>query len=292
MAEATQGGGALHARSLLVIEDDAQIRRAVRNALRQTVDRIIEAATGSDGIDLAAVERPELVVLDLGLPDMPGVEVCREIRRWATMPILVLSARHAEEEKVLLFSAGADDYVTKPFSILEFTARVQAQLRRARTPGAPVGATLVTTDGLSIDFTRRTVGRSGDPIRLTPLEWEILRALAREPGRTFTHQQIFDAVWGRAFGNPQQYLRVHITNLRRKIELDSARPEDFIPSMHRKFGDSMPRNGVSGGRKASPIRRCDNRSRSSTWRDTATPKSPSCSACPVSGCASGGCTWR
>src|SRR5437016_4951239 len=118
MAEATQGGGAVHARTLLVIEDDAQIRRAVRNALRQTVDRIIEAATGSDGIDLAAVERPELVVLDLGLPDMPGVEVCREIRRWATMPILVLSARHAEEEKVLLFSAGRSEEHTSELQSL------------------------------------------------------------------------------------------------------------------------------------------------------------------------------
>jgi two-component system, OmpR family, KDP operon response regulator KdpE len=228
MPEATQGGGAVHARTLLVIEDEAQIRRAVRNALRETVDRVVEAATGSEGIDLAAAERPELVVLDLGLPDMPGVEVCREIRRWATMPIVVLSVRDAEQEKVLLLNAGADDYVTKPFSILEFTARVHAQLRRARTPGAPLGATLVTADGLTIDFTRRTVARDGEPIRLTPLEREILRALAREPGRTLTHQQIFDAVWGRQFGNPQQYLRVHITNLRRKIELDSSRPQVVV----------------------------------------------------------------
>ena len=228
MLEANQGGGAVRARTVLVIEDEAQIRRAVRNALRETVDRIVEAATGSQGIDLAAVERPELVVLDLGLPDIPGVEVCREIRRWATMPIVVLSARHAEEEKVLLLNTGADDYVTKPFSILEFTARVHAQLRRARTPGAPVGATLVTEDGLTIDFTRRVVARDGASIRLTPLEWEILRVLAREPGRTLTHQQIFDGAWGRAFGNPQQYLRVHITNLRRKVELDSARPQLIV----------------------------------------------------------------
>lgn len=225
---ANPGSEDVHARTVLVIEDEAQIRRAVRNALRDAADRIVEAATGSAGIDLAAVERPELVVLDLGLPDMPGVDVCREIRRWATMPILVLSARHAEDEKVLLLNAGADDYVTKPFSILEFTARVHAQLRRARTPGVSIGPELATGDGLVIHFTRRTVARGGETIRLTPLEWDILQALARQPGRTLTHQQIFDTVWGRAFGNPQQYLRVHITNLRRKIELDSARPRLIV----------------------------------------------------------------
>src|SRR5215467_13854516 len=192
--EANQRGDEVRARTLLVIEDEAQIRRAIRNALRETVDRVVEAATGSEGIDLAAAERPEIVVLDLGLPDMPGVQVCREIRRWATMPILVLSARHAEDEKVQLLNAGADDYVTKPFSILEFTARVHAQLRRARTPGASVSPRLETPDGLLIDFTARSVVRDGETIRLTPLEWEILQTLARQPGRTLTHQQIFDTV--------------------------------------------------------------------------------------------------
>lgn len=228
MQEPVPTAGAVRARRLLVIEDEAQIRRAVRNALRETVDRIIEAVTGSEGVDLAAAERPELVVLDLGLPDMAGADVCREIRRWATMPIVVLSARHAEMEKVLLLNAGADDYITKPFSILEFRARVHAQLRRARTPSAPTGVTLTTADGLRIDFIRRTVDRKGESIRLTPLEWDILQALAREPSCTLTHQEIFDAVWGRSFGNPQQYLRVHITNLRRKIELDSSCPQLII----------------------------------------------------------------
>jgi two-component system, OmpR family, KDP operon response regulator KdpE len=228
MIAAQQHDADVRARSVLVIEDDVQIRRALQSALRDTADRVVEASTGAEGIDLATVERPEIVVLDLGLPDMPGVQVCREIRRWATMPILVLSARHAEDEKVLLLNAGADDYVTKPFSILEFTARVQAHLRRLHGPAAPASAHLETADGLSIDFTRRAVARGRDTIRLTPIEWGILQALARQPGRTLTHQQIFDAVWGRAFGNPQQYLRVHITNLRRKIELDSARPRNIL----------------------------------------------------------------
>jgi two-component system, OmpR family, KDP operon response regulator KdpE len=216
---------ALHARVILVIEDDAQIRRAVKNALSDLASRVIEAATGRSGIDLAAAERPELVILDLGLPDVPGIEVCREIRRWAATPILVLSARHAEAEKVELLTVGADDYVTKPFSVLEFAARVRALLRRARTPGALTGAVLETRDGLTIDFTHRTLSRNGEQIRLTPLEWEILSALAKAAARTLTHQQIFDAVWGRNFGNPQQYLRVHITNLRRKIEKDASNPQ-------------------------------------------------------------------
>ncbi|MFI5214658.1 MAG: response regulator, partial [Gemmatimonadales bacterium] len=224
----TRGEAAAIARTVLVIEDDMPIRRAVRNALSELADRIVEAETGRQGIDFAAAERPELVVLDLGLPDMPGIEVCREIRRWATMPIVVLSARHAEDEKVQLLNAGADDYVTKPFSVPEFAARVRAQLRRARTPSAPLEPTLTTADGLTIDFVRRTIARHEQPIRLTPLEWEILRVLSREPGRTLTHQQIFDAAWGREFGNPQQYLRVHITNLRRKIEVDSANPQLIV----------------------------------------------------------------
>ncbi len=228
MPDTRSSGSAVHTHTVLVIDDETQIRRAIKNALRDTADRTIEAATGAEGVDLAATERPELVVLDLGLPDMAGIDVCREIRRWATMPIVVLTARHAVEEKVQLLNAGADDYVTKPFSIVELTARVQAQLRRARTPGEPVQTTLETADGLRIDFAKRAIARHGNPIRLTPLEWDILRALAREPARTLTHQQIFDAVWGREFGDPRLYLRVHITNLRRKIEVDSARPQLIV----------------------------------------------------------------
>lgn len=228
MPDTRSSGSAVHTHTVLVIDDETQIRRAIKNALRDTADRTIEAATGAEGVDLAATERPELVVLDLGLPDMAGIDVCREIRRWATMPIVVLTARHAVEEKVQLLNAGADDYVTKPFSIVELTARVQAQLRRARTPGEPVQTTLETADGLRIDFAKRAIARHGTPIRLTPLEWDILRALAREPARTLTHQQIFDAVWGREFGDPRLYLRVHITNLRRKIEVDSARPQLIV----------------------------------------------------------------
>jgi two-component system KDP operon response regulator KdpE len=211
------------ARTLLVIDDEPPIRRAVANALSEVADRVLEAATGAEGTDLAAAERPDLVVLDLGLPDQAGVDVCREIRRWSPTPIVVLTARHDEQEKVLLLNSGADDYVTKPFSMNELTARVRAHLRRASGPIAPAAAVHNLGD-LVVDLGARTVRRNGEAIRLTPTEWDILRTLLQHAGRTLTHQQIYDAVWRRPNGNPQQYLRVYITTLRRKIEQNPARP--------------------------------------------------------------------
>ena len=217
---------AVRARSILVIEDEPPIRRAIRNALRGLAERVVEAGAGGEGIDLAAAERPDLVVLDLGLPDLGGLDVCLEIRRWANMPIVVLSARHAEQEKVLLLNAGADDYVTKPFSPRELAARIRAQLRRGLAGAAT--ESVVTAGDLTIDLARRAVRRAGRASHLTPLEWDIVRTLVGQAGRTLTHQQIFDAVWRRQFGNPQQYLRVYITNLRRKIEADPTRPQLII----------------------------------------------------------------
>ena len=214
------------AASILIIDDEPQIRVAVRDALREVADRIGEAATGAEGLHAAASERPELVVLDLGLPDTAGVDLCRELRRLLASPIIVLSARHSEDEKVLLLNAGADDYVTKPFSVLELAARARAQLRRARTAAAMPSP--VTIHGLAIDPVTRRVDRDGRQIHLTPIEWQILHTLVTAGGRTLTHQQIFDAVWSRQFGSPQQYLRVHITNLRRKIESDPASPRIVI----------------------------------------------------------------
>ena len=191
-------------------------------------DRLLEAPTGREGIDLAATARPDLIILDLGLPDLAGLDVCREIRSWSRAPIVVLSARHADAEKVQLLNAGADDYVTKPFSTSEFVARVGALLRRARLPAAEDVPTIVEACGLTIDLVHRRVTRAGVPIRLTPIEWDILRTLVASAGRTLTHQQIFDAVWGAASGSPQQYLRVHVTNLRRKVEANAARPELIV----------------------------------------------------------------
>jgi two-component system KDP operon response regulator KdpE len=212
---------------ILVIDDEMQIRRALSAALAPHCHTVAEAATGAEGIARAADTSPDLIVLDLGLPDTTGVAVCREIRRWSSAPILVLSARHAEQEKVDLFSAGADDYVTKPFGLAELVARVQAQLRRARASAAGATTSFVC-DGLSIDLERREARRDGVAIRLTRTEWQLLKTFVAHAGRTLTHQQLFDAVWAKAFGNPQQYLRVHLTNLRRKIEREPAAPRLII----------------------------------------------------------------
>ena len=214
---------------VLVIDDEPQIRRAVRDALRDVTSRVDEAPNGTSGVDAATRTRPDLVVLDLGLPDMAGVDVCREIRQRSPVPIIVLSARHSEHEKVDLLNAGADDYVTKPFSVLELAARAKAQIRRAKTlatTSSPSGPYVV--GGLVIDTIARKVSRDGVQLHLTPIEWQILATLLGAAGRTLTHQQIFDAVWGRQFGSPQQYLRVHITNLRRKVEVDPAAPQLII----------------------------------------------------------------
>ncbi len=186
--------------------------------------RVIEAATGREGIDLSAAESPALIVLDLGLPDMPGIEVCREIRRWSSAPIIVLSARHADTEKVALLDAGADDYLTKPFSTIELMARARAQLRRAQS-GASPNDNVVAFGDVSVDLQKRRVERAGELLHLTPTEWLLLRAFVTHPRQTLTHRQLFRAVWGNAEGDAQQYLRVYVGHLRRKIEADAVRPQ-------------------------------------------------------------------
>lgn len=211
----------------LVIEDEPQIRRVVRRALEAEGARVIEAATGQEGLDHAAAEQPALVVLDLGLPDLAGISVCGEIRKWSAAPIIVLSARHAEREKVALLDAGADDYVTKPFSPTELRARVRAQLRRARLGGAQPDA-VVEVEGLRIDLAGRTLQREGEDVHLTPTEWDLLRTFVRHAGRTLTHRQIFREVWRDPAGDAQAYLRVHVANLRRKIERDPVRPQLIV----------------------------------------------------------------
>ena len=217
----------LRAQTILVVDDEEQIRRAVSAALGPLSISMLEAATGADGLSLAAAHRPDLIVLDLGLPDLPGEAVCRALRQRTSSPIVVLSARHSEQEKVSLFTAGADDYVTKPFSLAEFVARVHAQLRRAQlTPQAV--ASVIVCDGLTIDRERRELRRDGDWFRLTRIEWRLLETLVTHTGRTLTHQQLFDAVWAKSFGHPQQYLRVHVTNLRRKIEREPESPRLII----------------------------------------------------------------
>jgi len=227
--------------TVLIVDDEPQIRRVVKNALEGEVSRVVEAATGSAGIDLAAAENPVLIILDLGLPDIPGIEVCHEIRQWSTAPILVLSARHSDQEKALLLDTGADDYITKPFSTLELTARIRAHLRRTQGATAPGPPQPVVLGALIVDLAARTVRRGEESVHLTPIEWELLRAFLTQAGRTLTHRQLFTAVWGRSFGDPQQYLRVHIANLRRKIEQDAVRPRIILTEPGVGYRLELPR---------------------------------------------------
>jgi len=208
----------------LVIDDESQIRRAVSHALADDFAKVVEAATGVEGLQLTALQKPSLIVLDLGLPDMAGVAVCTEIRKTSDAMILVLSARHADQEKATLLDAGADDYVTKQFSTLEMKARVRALLRRASSHRAVTGTT-IRHEGLSMDLEGLTLLRDGELVHLTPTEWELVRVLMTNAGKTMTHRQLFAAVWpGRQYGDAQQYLRVHVANVRRKIESNALDP--------------------------------------------------------------------
>ncbi|HXE60827.1 MAG TPA: response regulator transcription factor [Gemmatimonadaceae bacterium] len=227
--------------TVLVIDDEPQIRRVVSNALQSEVSRVLEAATGSQGIDVASAERPSLIVLDLGLPDRAGVDVCKELRKWSSAPIVVLSARHSDQEKALLLDTGADDYITKPFSTIEFTARIRANLRRAQAAQLAAQVQPMAIGELQVDLNARTLRRGDTSIHLTPIEWELLRTFVTQAGRTLTHQQLFNAVWGRAFGDPQQYLRVHVANLRRKIEQDAVRPQLIVTEPGVGYRFEMPR---------------------------------------------------
>ena len=210
----------------LVIDDEKQIRRAVKSALSSLDPVVSEAATGTEGLDLAAAEQPALVILDLGLPDREGIDVCRELRTWSDAPVLVLSAREDAREKAALLDAGADDYLTKPFDSVELLARARALLRRLP---ADTRTQRIESGELVIDFVQRSVSRRGARLHLTPIEWDLLVALSSHAGRTITHQQLFSAVWhGRSHGDAQAYLRVHIAHLRRKLETDPVRPRYIL----------------------------------------------------------------
>ena len=211
---------------VLIIDDEPQIRRVVRNALEDLPLRVREASTASAGLDIAAAEQPALIILDLGLPDRDGHDVCRDLRTFTKAPIIVLSARHSDREKEKLLDAGADDYVTKPFSTIELAARIRSQLRRASSSASGGRqASVLTIGGLVIDLVGRTVQRNSSDIHLTPTEWNLLRVFIAHTGQTLTHAQLFGAVWGgSASGDAQQYLRVYVGQLRRKLEIDPVRP--------------------------------------------------------------------
>ena len=200
---------------VLVCDDETQILRALRVILRDAGFEAIPAGTGEEALDLAAVQRPDAAIVDLVLPDIDGVEVCRRLREWSEMPIIVLSAVGEEDAKVRALAAGADDYVTKPFGPRELIARLQAVLRRV---GPEPDESVITADGLELDLAARVVHRDGQELHLTPTEFELLRVLARNRGRLMTHRDLLVSVWGAGYGDDTQVLRAHVANLRRKIE--------------------------------------------------------------------------
>jgi two-component system KDP operon response regulator KdpE len=200
---------------ILVCDDEAQILRALRVILRDAGFEAIPASDGEEALDLAAVHRPDAAIVDLVLPDLDGVEVCRRLREWSQMPIIVLSAVGEEDAKVRALAAGADDYVTKPFGPRELIARLQAVLRRAGGTSAEV---VIQADGLELDLAAHVVRRDGEDVHLTPKEFELLRTLAQNRGRLMTHTALLTSVWGEGYRDDTQVLRAHIANLRRKIE--------------------------------------------------------------------------
>ncbi|WP_430512767.1 response regulator [Pannonibacter phragmitetus] len=207
---------------ILVVDDEPQIQRFLKPALTAAGYDVVEAATGGDALKAVATAAPDLVILDLGLPDMDGKDVIASLRGWSTLPILILSARDRESEKIAALDLGADDYIEKPFGIGELTARIRTALRhRGQTEALPQ---VLETDGLVIDTIRRTVSRDGGEIRLTPKEYDLLALLSRHAGRVVTHRILLTSVWGPAHGDDLQYLRVFIGQLRQKIERDPAAP--------------------------------------------------------------------
>jgi two-component system, OmpR family, KDP operon response regulator KdpE len=212
---------------VLLIEDEPQIRRFVRAALEEDGYRVTEAATAADGLARAAREHPALVLLDLGLPDRDGAELVRELRLWSQVPIVILSARSAEPEKIAALDAGADDYLTKPFGLGELLARVRAAARRA-TRSPTDSSPLVEFGDVCVDHLRHVVERNGRTIHLTPIEYRLLALLIASEGRVLTHRQILREVWGPGHVESNPYLRVYVGNLRRKLEDDPARPRHIL----------------------------------------------------------------
>jgi two-component system KDP operon response regulator KdpE len=200
---------------VLVCDDEQQILRALRVILRDAGFEALPASTAEEALDVAAVNRPDAAIIDLVLPDGDGIELCRRLREWTDIPLIVLSAIGDEDAKVRALAAGADDYVTKPFGPRELVARLEANLRRT-APDAEEA--VISADGLDIDLARHTVHRDGEEIHLTPTEFGLLAQLARNRGRLMTHRELLISVWGSGYGEDTQVLRAHIANLRRKIE--------------------------------------------------------------------------
>jgi two-component system KDP operon response regulator KdpE len=227
-----------HEPVVLVVEDEPQMRRFLRASLTSHGFRLIEAGTANEAMALATSQNPEVILLDLGLPDDDGIALTRRLREWSSVPIIVVSARGREADKVEALDAGSDDYLTKPFGVNELLARIRAALRRANQSATAPGP-VIEIGALRIDLARREVTLAGSALHLTPNEYRILALLARNPGRVLTHRQILKEVWGPAHTGETHYLRVYMAQLRRKIEADPARPQLLVtePSVGYRMRD-------------------------------------------------------
>jgi two-component system, OmpR family, KDP operon response regulator KdpE len=211
---------------VLVIEDELQIRRFLRASLASHGYALLEASTGQAGVEQAAQLHPDCVILDLGLPDIDGLEVLKQIRSWSSVPIIVLTARGQEQEKIALLDAGADDYLTKPFGTGELMARMRVVMRRA--VGTASETPIVAVGGLRVDLARRQVFRDDEEVHLTPIEYKLLVTLMRNAGRVVTQRQLLQEVWGPEYTDAPHYLRIYMQHLRHKLEADPARPRYLI----------------------------------------------------------------
>lgn len=214
--------------TILLIEDDKSIRRFLKMTLEAEGMSILEASTGKQGLVEAALRRPELIILDLGLPDMDGVEAIKQLRTWSTLPILILSARSDEGQKVRALDAGADDYLTKPFGTLELLARIRAHLRKRATSSNESQSPIFEFGDVHVDFLSRRVSRANQEIHLTPTEYKLLSTLIRSVGKVLTHRQLLQEVWGTGHTDRAHYLRIYMAHLRHKLEADPARPTHIL----------------------------------------------------------------
>lgn len=213
--------------TILVIEDELQIRRFLRTSLTSHGYTMLEASTGQEGVERAAQLHPDCVILDLGLPDVDGLEVLRRIRSWSAVPVVILTARGQEQDKIALLDAGADDYLTKPFGVGELLARIRVALRR--TASGPANENPVVTIGeIQVDMVHRSVTRKGAEVHLTPIEYRLLVVLVKHVGRVVTQRQLLQDVWGPEYADASHYLRIYMQHLRHKLEADPSRPRYLL----------------------------------------------------------------
>ncbi len=213
--------------TVLLVEDEPQMRRFLRASLTVSGHRLVEASTGQEGLAAASSSHPDVILLDLGLPDMDGLEVTQRLREWTKTPIIVLSARDKEHDKIAALDAGADDYLTKPFSMPELLARIRVARRHA-SARKDKEASVHDFGDLKVDLANRVVTRKGDEVRLTPIEFKLLTTLVRNVGRVMTYQQLLKEVWGLRYSSQKQYLHVYVGHLRHKLEDDPTRPRFLL----------------------------------------------------------------